>query len=353
MHRWLPAALTFLLVVAFDPFIQGAATSPRWALLAPLLFFMEWWALPFVGWCFFRLDFDDAMRWAVLTSVFCWGVRGLDLRSVVWAATAGLVINGALAFVQWYGWSGIPQMAPPAGLFVNKNILGETACLTAALALSFRLWGPAAACVPIIVLSGSRASELALVAALWWVLPSTRWKLWLAASCGLTGVVWLAAWGFPHDPDLAQRLALWRNALPQLSLWGNGSYDFSTVFHRDPHLHNDWLQLVWGLGVVGVVPVLIIASSCERYAPFVLATAVIGTFGFPLEMPVSGFLVAAVCGVAVGNQLAVCGTLVGARMGDAQHGLHAGGSPALPASTIHRARTRSTGRHKRNRALRA
>jgi uncharacterized membrane protein YqaE (UPF0057 family) len=47
------------------------------------------------------------------------------------------------AIAQWLGFDGVPQLAPPAGLFLNKNYMGEPAALLLLALLALRAWIPA------------------------------------------------------------------------------------------------------------------------------------------------------------------------------------------------------------------
>lgn len=130
----LAAIVAFVVCVAFIPAMFGAATAPRWAVIAVSFYWLDWWCLPFIGWCFYKLDFNSAVQISVLCAAFCWGRRLDDLRPVIAAMSVGLLINGLIALPQYLGWDAIPQMSTPAGLFVNKDVMGDAACLVFALA---------------------------------------------------------------------------------------------------------------------------------------------------------------------------------------------------------------------------
>lgn len=315
--------LSFLIAVAFWPGIAGAATAPRWALAALSLYFLSPWCLPFVAWCFWKLDFDQAVHWAILCGALSWGARddndafwrldvgtGSSLRRdvVIQAFCLGIAVSSVLAIAQSLGYVGISQIVAPSGLFLNKNIMGEAAAVAFAASLlarrperwswlsAARYWWPALMTLPAIVLSGARAAQIASFTAFWLWLP-WRWRLLVGGSVlMLLPFVWPTMFG-PHVGTLMQRLLLWSNATQNLTWLGLGSYDFSTVQHREPHLHNDWLQSVYELGVVGAAPILVIVAVTVRGGVvFSIPVVVIASFGFPLHMPATGWFIAYLCG---------------------------------------------------------
>lgn len=362
----MPASvLSFLIAVAFWPGIAGAATVPRWALAALSLYFLSPWCLPFVAWCFWKLDFDQAMHWTILCGALSWGARdgndafwrldvgaGSPLRrdAIIQAFCLGIAVSSVLAIMQSLGYVGVPQIVAPSGLFLNKNTMGEAAAVAFAASLlarrperwswlsAARYWWPALMTLPAIVLSGARAAQIASFTAFWLWLP-WRWRL-LAGGLALVLLpfVWPTMFG-PHLNSLAQRMVLWNDALTALSPWGLGDYDFSTVQHREPYLHNDWLQFVYELGVVGAAPVLVIVAVTVRGgAVFSVPVVVIASFGFPLHMPATGWLIAYLCGAYLRCRTDDDRNL--ARVRHEEPGLRrARRSPQLvPVSPLHRSR---------------
>lgn len=303
-------ATAFAISVAFVPGISGAATSPRWAIAALSLFFLDWRALPFVAVCFAVLDFDAAVHWAIVSAAFCWGLKydpdtsGMERATVkrtVQAFSMGIGISSIAAVLQSAGWSVIPQAIAPAGLFVNKNILGEAACLALIASLTYRQWLASVMVLPALLLTTTRAAWLGASIGLLFILPA-RWRLSVLAI--MPFLVLLIWWlGYLNEATLLQRLSLWQDAVGNLSWLGNGSYDYSTVTYRDPHLHNDWLQLVYELGVVGLIPLAVIlaASWNPQAIPFVAALLIIGSFGFPLQMPAAAWFAAFITGYSLGR----------------------------------------------------
>lgn len=293
----LAPVVAFLVSVAFWPGLAGAATSPRWAIAAVSLWAMDWRCLPFVAVCFAVLDFDAAVHWAIVSAAFCWGLRHEQIsRGVIAASCIGVAVSGGIGCLQLRGWTGIDQIAVPGGLFLNKNILGETAALAFIAAIGARLWPAALLTIPALVLSTSRASWLAVAVGL--ILGThglLRYSLLAAALA--TGLLLYWA-GHSDSASLVQRLFMWGGAASDLRWFGNGSYEAIYPMFREPHLHNDWLQLVYELGIIGLVPVAVVLAAATRSeaVPFVAALVVIGSFGFPLQMPAAAWFAAFVIG---------------------------------------------------------
>lgn len=279
----------FLLSVAFWPGIAGAATSPRWAVAALGLFYLRLAPALFAAWCFVKLDFDAAVHWAILAALLSFGMSfkfDWHLEPLVKAFAVGVGVSSLLAVCQALGWSPVDQIIPPAGLFLNKNVMGETACLTIILAFRLEIWPYAALALPALVLSGCRSAWAAIAVATLWSAP-WRLKLVALACCA----AFLAS--HPSTASLSQRFDMWSAVVPSLDLWGNGSYLQTMPYGVETHLHNDWLQLVYELGVAGLIPLALVAAVPSAFGA---AVVVLASFGFPLQMPATAALVAVVIG---------------------------------------------------------
>jgi hypothetical protein len=319
LNDYLHGLFAFCIAVAFMPGIAGAATSPRWAIAALSLWFMDWFCLPFAAICFVVLDFDSAVHWSIICGAFCWGLNGrtsecptiererIDRGSravvaVIMGFSIGVGCSGALAIFQSFGFQSVPQVVIPGGLFLNKNFMGEAAALAIIASIGARLWWPALICLPALVLAQSRAAILASFCGAFLLLPSlARWLLVLVSLAG-----GLLAWYFDFDigtATLLQRVSIWQDAIHHLTWFGNGSYDFSTVINREPNLHNDPLQLIYELGLVGLIPLFVIASAAtvnREALAFTVCFLVIASLGFPLHVPASAWFGAFMFGHFVG-----------------------------------------------------
>lgn len=96
---------------------------------------------------------------------------------------------------------------------------------------------------------------------------------------------------------------MWSDAIEHLKIFGNGTYDALFTFGRASQLHNDWLQLIYELGLFGLIPLaaILAAGWNPQYIPFVAALLVVGSFGFPLQMPATAWFAAFVIGHSLGN----------------------------------------------------
>ncbi len=95
---------------------------------------------------------------------------------------------------------------------------------------------------------------------------------------------------------------MWRDAIDHLTWLGNGTYERMFTFGRAENLHNDWLQLIYEFGLIGLVPLIaILVAINAQSAPFIAALLIIGGFGFPLHMPATAWFAAFVIGHHLGR----------------------------------------------------
>jgi len=328
---FVPAAVAFLLTVAFVPWFTNAATAPRWALLSvavPALLYISGrnvrhaeyaslLGLAFLAYAAASLAWAPdpyqgawlLWQWALLAGCFVVGARLPSLRPVVIAAGIGLAISGALAIAQAFGWRGIPQNNAPAGLFVNRNYLAEAAVLALVGAVGYRLWWLAVALVPAVVLPTARGAAVALagVGAAWLWTRSRATALWLIAL----GMIGVSLTFSAHNASMAQRLDLWKSTVAGLTWAGSGIGSFYARFpshapswplleHRPVHAHSDPLELVYEFGIgaapIGALLVILMWGPLTPARAMLLAFLIEGAFGFPLRWPVTAFLAALAAG---------------------------------------------------------
>ena len=156
--------LGFALAVAFVPGWYGAATTPRWALIAvavPLILLFtrpqrhitaaHAFGLAVIGWAAVSLTwtanvydgFDQLLQYLFLAGVFVLGARTADLKPVMTGFTWGIAVSSAIALVQWlghWGWIVWPHGYAPSGLFINENYLAEPAALCLVAVVAYRQW---------------------------------------------------------------------------------------------------------------------------------------------------------------------------------------------------------------------
>ncbi len=286
------AAVAFLVSVAFWPFILTGATTPRWLVGITSLYFLTLPALLFLAYVFAVLDLDAAVKWSIVAGAFCWGARSDDdvTRAVAQAFAAGLAVSGGVAVVQWLGYDRFSNTAEGlAGLFGNKNAMGEAAAVTLIVALRHRAWAALVACLPALLLSTSRSAWLAAVIAVG-VEFRWRWQVWLGLA---TALIWAFALMPGGSDTLMQRVALWGFAVPLLQWFGAGS-------PFEP-LHNEFIQVAFELGVGSVVIYAVLFMVASRDLALAVCVAVLCTFGYVIHLPASGWLIAFSCGSVVGS----------------------------------------------------
>lgn len=316
-------AFTFLLTVAFVPFLPAGALTPRFALLSiGLPIFMLWRRVPlphvavlayvaFYVWLAPSLDsaLFDAWTFLLWVAAFMIG-RTTDLRPVFIGAAWGLAVNSVVMLLPL----DLPHTTLWAGLFTNRNGAVEAAAMVAAAIVAYRLWWLLPGLAPTL-LAGARAPILALglvgAAALW---RRSRLQA-LAGALAALAIFALLFWRRDVqalDPfgTLHERLDVWRDLIPNLNVLGHGfgafTFDYPTMQdHTDAlairydHPHADILQIAYELGVGGVLLVGVLCARLGRVAPdpawYALVVFLLeGCAGFPLYTPLTGFL-AALC----------------------------------------------------------
>lgn len=295
MERFLPASLAFLVSTAYAPGIGGAATQLRWAFAALSLYFLTPLALLFCLYVLYFLDsFDAAVKWCVVAAAFCWGSRTDDeiASYVAQAFAAGIFVSGVVAAAQWFGFDAVSRLNDGlAGLFFNKNYLGEAACVAFVLGMRFSIAAMALS-VPALVLSGCRSAWLAALVA-FGINAQWRWTWgWLAVAVLLA---WGAGW-FGDGTSMALRFELWREAAPVVI----SGLPFGAGAPLEP-LHNEFLQVVSELGVAAVIPLALFYLAASRDLAFGAGVALLLSFGFALHLPATAWLIAFMCGRLVGG----------------------------------------------------
>jgi hypothetical protein len=327
----------FLLVIGVMPGLPAGALVGRWALvamvaailfmrrditpggyillayLAVMTFFAPvWWDSTFL--------FFHATCFVIL---YCYAERMVSLRNMTIGMGLGMAVNSVFVLGQFiWGWSWVPFITPYAGLYFQRNIGAETAALSLILLVGYRLWWLVPGCLPTLFF-GSRAAAVAVavpLAMMLWrrsrIIAAATFALltcaistaWLITNYFMAGRIVPTATLFASD--LVIRLHTWYDALHGLTLFGRGLGSFMIEFPRWQdytsalqlrweNAHNDPLQIVFELGLGGVVLIALFAirlSYAERVAEFyaLIVVVVEGLFGFPLYQPVTG-AVAALC----------------------------------------------------------
>ena len=331
LRDYAPAILAFVVMVAYWPGVPGAGTTLRWSVL--------WAMLPCLGimlhprtWGLLAsfllllmtagsLFLSNSPMDGVSTFLLIWTICvalwiGSSLKSLCLTfhlAAYGIGLSSAVAIVQWFGYQPVIALTPISGLFLNKNILAETASLVVVGCLVYRLWFTALLTVPAIILPMHRGSMIALAIAgmIWvfWKLHGRTFNVWLLPFVLLSSLG-MATLGLHNIPaSLSERLAIWHATYDGLTWFGHGPGSFAQLFavyaapyidtieHRPLHAHNDLLELTFEYGVFALVPAAfalfcLLARSPVRFV--VLVFLIEGLVEFPLYMPATAFL-AALC----------------------------------------------------------
>lgn len=305
----------FAVTTAYVPWFADAAGAPRWillSLLVPMFVHIRGmsWAHVFGGaflLCVIAAAFraevavetlQPLWQFTLLAAVFCIGFEMKTLEPVCVGAGAGIALSGLVALGQ------VIDGHQPTGLFLNKNFMAEAAVVTTIGLLIYRRWCLALCCLPAALLPVSRAAMLALLIvgaiALW--RHRLRWTLAILLVC----VAWALALRGIDLRSAGERAMIWGSTIQHLTWLGRGLGSFYIDFpswgdfgQRVNHAHNDWLEITYEVGVLGVGLFAALVIGAMRQAGggvrYVLAGFLVtGCFGFPLYLPVTGVL-AALC----------------------------------------------------------
>lgn len=327
----------FLITAAFAPTWSGAADAPRWIVLAvalPLIYLCSqyrsvqftlptmlggvWllWAVVTATWSPLPADGLGAVaQLVILAGAYWFGACYEDLDHLYRGMIYGLVPSLLLVPFQLYGWSPVLQVASPAGLFINKNFLAETALPLLILAVA-RGWPGMAAVASVCVLAPlSRAVLLAGACVASLAVPRRYWYVGAVCIPAVVWIIFIASVG--HLESLDQRLDIWANTVSGITFAGHGAGSFRTLYplyasmgdvltSRPEHAHNDFLEMAFehgvvGLGLFGCFLASVFCTGAKDTRLALLALCVVACFAFPLHNPATAFLAACLCGNLAGN----------------------------------------------------
>jgi O-antigen ligase len=308
----------FVLTALFVPDWSGAATTPRWTLAAVVLPLLLRDRIKFTAAHMFGLLFiayaassvlwspqkweaiDALLKLIVLAEAFVLGSQMDDIRPIVAGAALGLGVSSAIILLG----IPVPQTSDyPAGLFVNSNALGEIAALVLVGAMVHRIWWAVPLIAPALIISHCRGAFLALAGAtIIWVWARSKPVAVALVIIGVASAAWMGS-----SESAQQRLDMWAAIVPQLTAMGKGIGSFYTLYplyspfdtllQRPEHLHNDWLEFAFELGVVGAVLCSAFLWSARSVVLAVLAIEAV--FGFPLHLAATAVLGGILSGHAV------------------------------------------------------
>jgi O-antigen ligase len=277
MTNILSALFGLALTVAYVPGISGAATAPRWdvaALLAVAFLFMprvrmtgsHWLGLALIGWLILtifwsagRLDgVDMIFKMLLAIAAFAIGSTLIAIDALFAGAAFGLAISSGFAIAQYFGFQGLPTYGHgSAGLWFNTGRLGAVAAMVVIWVVPFPgRWPLLPLLLPGLVLSGSRAAWLAVVAGLVAIPGKTLALRILRYAAGAAAVTVFAVHGFDVSIDQHHDLAM--DTINALTPFGHGLgsfwetfpahayfFDIAAVGSRPLHPHNEWLWLAY------------------------------------------------------------------------------------------------------------
>lgn len=313
--------LGFLVAVADIPAFPMGAISPRWAILAlgtagtlvtvpmrvrhlsPVVACcattLLWSPDPYAG-------FDQLVHLTILGMAFLVGAK-LGADSFFLGAILGLLPSLAVIVLR----IDVGALHPNAGLFYNKNSLGEAAailaCFVSAKYASLLITPPhfyrklLLPAVPFLAvgLSGSRAAILAVA----FVVGRHSRFLFVTGLLIAAGLCWLLPWS---AESVTARLIAWRTLAINLTLFGHGLGSVPDVLPVIRHAHNDVLELVYQLGIFAIpLYVVAIVGLTGPGSDALWAFGILALVAFPLQNPLSAALGAVVLGDCVRAHLSL------------------------------------------------
>jgi hypothetical protein len=330
---WL-GVLSFVLVLAFPWPLLSAGHALRWAILFTAVPLCLLWlpherltpvrllGLLFLGWAGLSLAWapDLAMaanawlKFALMGGLFMIGAQLPSLRPVYLGLGAGFAINSAVVAAQYLGWQGFPQTAIPGGLFVNRSMMSEIALMVLVALLVERVWWLAAAVAPSALVWGSREGVAVIgLLGMVWLWGKSRF-LALLLLLAVLAAIGHSIVNNDHN-DMTGRLAIWRDTVSGLTWRGHGAGSFSpdfplyaetygTLHMRPRNAHNDYLELAFDLGPIGLGLWLALIAMVMRWGRerWIIGVFLLeGWVGFPLHYPLTSALAAIVAGRLCGH----------------------------------------------------
>lgn len=285
------------------------------------------------------LPFGLHAYWQLMLMAGCFALGSSmpGLKPVLIALGIGFALNGAFVMMQglyWNPWSYLETPGNPniIGSFINGNLLAECTALTIIGLAAYRVWWLLPLQIPAIILPWTNGTPRAPILAL--ILAGLVW-LWtrrplLTLHLGVAGMlIGLMVIG-GHNNSVYQRYNFWIDTINGMtSWWGHGIGSFyvtfpefsahsNTLISRPENAHNDWLELIYELGI-GVVPLIYLIgialrSSKEPERLMLVGAIAISCVGFPLHMPAGQFMAALTVGCLCGGWMPLRGTVGLCRM---------------------------------------
>lgn len=307
---------SFFLSVCYIPVFYSGSTTVRQVYLALTTPILVWLFKPnkftslhligliFLIWCSISLfwsfnlldSIDSLIYWLILAYVFILGSKVENIAPIFIGLALGLSLN---------------IFNLPTGLFVNQNVLAETSLLVIiGLIIYQQWWFIPILSINIIVPSSRGVFVAALITLLVWL-----WNKSKLASLGilisLFGISSVLYYFNYKLGSAIERLHLWNDTFNGVTFLGQGVGTYHSAYpyfaelidtfkYRPKQAHNDYLQVLFELGLPGLMMMLgfiyltMKINKNEKY--ILIAFLIMACFSFPLYMPVSAFIFAIVAG---------------------------------------------------------
>lgn len=274
--------------------LAGAAVFLAWAFLS-----LTWSRDPLAGG-------HDIVRLIAMGSVALWAWSD-EGEGIVHGMAWGTAASGMLAILQFWGWSPVEQAVPPAGLFYNRAVLGETSAVLLVWAVLTRRWHLA---VPLAVPLALCESRVAVASAVLGIIAARPRFLWLAvpAAAGIFGLFLLGG----KTASAAVRWEIWQTTVAEFTLWGNGLGSFQALHPFWDLAHSDLLQAGHELGILAIIPFVGFLVVLRRGVgspvwAAAVALAAQSAVSFPFHLPTTACLGAAMAGHLCRHGHRACG----------------------------------------------
>lgn len=304
----------------------GGAITIRWAwglIVLPLFAFIgqpksvQFWLLAFTLWaifCVLKAPFApeaiySASYWAIIyIGVLSGQVARIDLISR--GAALGLIPSVVFGAAYYLGVPHWDCAAYPCGTFVNKNILGEICVLVlvGGLLADRRYWWVYLIPLAGALLSQSRSVAICLCILVPWVLFRMGHHRFAACICFVAAAFLGYSISTRGFETLGHRGRIWLDTINAVTWTGAGTGSFrvnfpsfavaeSTLRERPDHAHNDFLEIAYEQGLIGmalIAPFIfgLVRKSKEYGGVFVASLMVLCLLNFPLHLPATALYAA-------------------------------------------------------------
>lgn len=322
--------LAMLVPAAYLPGVVSTTTMGRWGLmsLASAWFIVtlkdvtmtpsHWMGLAFLVWCavsFFWTPspWDTAgelLRLALLAVVFVAASGIADLGRFSSALALGVLLSAPFAVAEFLGVEPVVKYGHAiSGLFGNRDMLAEIATASSILCLFRRQWILGALILALAASTGSREVPLMLLASVTFYALTQRWFLVIALAAVLACVLAYADSALAHRfSSMNMRLDIWETTILNVSLIGYGLGSYATLVPYFEFAHSEILQyafelgagslFLWGVFLYATDPLRPSGQTAERATLAALFASCV--VSFPLHMPATAFLIAALAGYLSG-----------------------------------------------------